>query len=218
MTKGDATGGVVFVVDDDTSVRQATTRLLRAGGFTVMAWESAEKFLEEFREEEPGCLLLDLKMPGMSGLELQSALNERGVQLPIIFLSGHGSVPSSVRAMKGGAIEFLEKPVAGEALLACVRRALLLDAERRRDLADQGLVRARFETLTPREREIFPLIASGRSNKEVAQQLGISYRTVELHRARIMRKLHAHTLLELAAAVRLWTGEPGAFAKKPGSL
>lgn len=192
----------MFVVDDDASVRDALTRLLNAAGHSVESWDSAEAFLESFRPERSGCLLLDLKMPGMSGLELQQVLVERGARLPIIFLTGHANVPVTVRAMKGGAFEFLEKPVAGEALLGCVQRALQLDAERRREGAVQSVLQARCATLTARERDIFPLIAAGHSNKDVARLLGISFRTVELHRARVMRKLGAGTLLELAAIAR----------------
>jgi FixJ family two-component response regulator len=192
----------VFVVDDDASVRDALTRLLTAGGFVAEAWDSAEAFLQAFRPERPGCVLLDMKMPGMSGLDLQRALAARGARLPIVFLTGHGTVSESVRAMKSGAFEFLEKPVAGEALLACVRRAVRLDAEHRRADAAQEALRARYTRLTPRERDVFPLIAAGRSNKEVARALCISHRTVELHRARIMRKLGAATLVELAEMAR----------------
>lgn len=192
----------VFVVDDDASVRVALMRLLTAAGYAVEAWDSAEAFLQAFRPEQSGCLLLDLKMPGMSGLDLQAELARRGSRLPIIFLTGHGTVPASVRAMKNGAFEFLEKPVAGEALVTHVKRAFRLDAERRREETAHKDLQERYATLTAREREVFPLIAAGRSNKDVARILGISYRTVELHRARIMRKLDASTLVELAAMAR----------------
>lgn len=192
----------VFVVDDDASVRDAITRLLTAGGYTVEAWDSAETFLDAFRSERRGCLLLDLQMPGMSGLDLQAALLERGLCLPIIFLTGHGTVRASVDAMKRGAIDFLEKPVTGEALLAHVQRALEVDAERRREEAVQDEMRARCATLTARERDVFARIAAGLSNKDVARMLGISHRTVELHRARVMYKLDASTVVELAAMAR----------------
>lgn len=196
---GDAT---VFVVDDDASVRHALTRLLQAGGYTPEAFDSGEAFLRGFHSDRPGCLLLDLKMPGMSGLDVQAALAERGALLPIIFLTGHASVPATVRALKSGAFEFLEKPVAGEVLLEYVRRALHLDATRRQEHAMRSELRARHETLTAREREILPLVAAGRSSKEVARAFGISHRTVELHRARIMRKLGATTVVEVAEMTR----------------
>ena len=164
----------VFVVDDDASVRDALTRLLTAGGHTVETWDSAAAFLDAFRPERRGCLLLDLQMPGMSGLDLQAALVERGARLPIIFLTGHGSVRASVDAMKRGAIDFLEKPVAGETLLAHVQRALEVDAERRREDAVQDEMRVRCSTLTARERDVFMRIAAGLSNKEAARALGIA--------------------------------------------
>lgn len=195
-------GPTVFVVDDDASVRDALMRLLGAGGYAVEAWDNADAFLQAFRPERPGCLLLDLKMPGMSGLDLQATLVERGTHMPIIFLTGHGDVPSTVRAMKTGAFEFLQKPVAGEALLAHVQRALQRDAELRREETERSDAQARCTTLTAREHEVFPLIAAGRSNKDVARTLRISYRTVELHRARIMRKLGVNTVVDLANMAR----------------
>jgi len=189
----------VFIVDDDASVRDALARLIAAAGYAVESYERAEQFLEDYRRERPGCLLLDLQMPGMNGLELQATLAQRELRLPVIFLTAHGDVPTTVRALKGGAFDFLEKPAEGWALLACVHKALQLDAELRQKAADREALRARCATLTAREREVVPLAVAGRSSKDIARVLGISHRTVELHRARIMHKLGANTLVELAA-------------------
>jgi FixJ family two-component response regulator len=202
----------VFVVDDDASVRDGLTRLLAAGGYAVEAFGSAEAFLAACDGQRPGCLLLDVQMPGMGGLGLQSVLAERELRWPIIFLTAHGTVPTTVRALKGGAFDFLEKPAEGGALLARVREALRLDAERRRAAAARAAVLARCAALTAREREIVPFVAGSESSKAIARRLGISHRTVELHRARIMRKLGARTVVELATLARA-----GGLAQAPSS-
>jgi len=189
----------VFVVDDDSAVRDALTRLLEAAGFAVEAYPDAEAFLAAYEPHRPGCLVLDMQMSGMGGVGLQAVLSERKDDRPIIFLTAHGTVPTSVRALKHGAFDFLEKPTEGGALLMCVRSALQLDAQHRREAVDRDKAQVRCATLTQREREILPLVVTGGSNKDIARQLGISHRTVELHRMRIMRKTGAHTVVELAA-------------------
>lgn len=188
----------VFVVDDDDAVRDAVVRLLAANRLPARAYASAEAFLAEIRPGQPGCLLLDVRMPGLSGPELQAELAARGVDLPIVFLTGHGDVRTSVQAMKAGALDFLEKPVLGALLVERVRAALSVAAERRRVAEARARVRARFDRLSAREREVAELVLDGLSNKEIARRLFISHRTVEVHRAHIMQKLGAETLLELA--------------------
>lgn len=188
---------IVCIVDDDRAVRDSMLMMLKTAGYTVKAFASAEEFLNEYVEQETACLIFDVRMPGKSGLELQALLNARQSKLPIIFVSGHGDVPVSVRAIKGGALDFLEKPFSREKLLRRVEEALKID--HRAKLTEKGrkeLV-ARFETLTPREREVFKHVVSGRQNKEIAKLLEISYRTVELHRTRMMEKMAAGSLPEL---------------------
>ena len=193
----------VHIVDDDAAVRRGLGLLLAGAGFEVRSYASAEAFLAECGADCAGCLLLDVAMPGMSGPELQEALVERGLRLPVIFLTGRGDVRTSVRAMKAGAVEFLEKPVAGEVLIAAVRGALALEASRHADQALSAAAQARYATLTGREREIMALAVAGLSNKLIARRLGISHRTIEIHRGRAMRKMRAASLLELARAARL---------------
>jgi RNA polymerase sigma factor (sigma-70 family) len=188
---------VVQVVDDDDSLRQALTRLLRAAGYVVRAYPSAGEFLLERRLNTPGCLVLDIQMPGPSGLDLQKALAEIADPPAIIFLSGHGDIPMSVRAMKAGAIDFLTKPVQRDVLLGAVRQAVARDQEKRLARQRHAELRARCQTLTPRERAVFQLVVSGNLNKQVAAELGMSERTVKAHRARVMEKLQADSLAEL---------------------
>lgn len=192
-------GITVFIVDDDSAVRDALTRLLEAAGYAVESYPDAEAFLAAYEPHRPGCLVLDMKMPGMSGLGLQAVLAERKDSRPIIFLTAHGTVPMTVSALKHGAFDFLEKPAKGRALLAHIRSALQQDAERRREAADRDQARVRCATLTQREREILSLVAAGSSNKGIGRQLGISHRTVELHRMRIMHKTGTQNVIELAA-------------------
>ena len=187
----------VFLVDDDAAVRDALTQLLEGNALAVRSFASADDFLESCPADAPGCLVLDVKMPGTTGLELQAKLAERGAYWPIIFLTGYGDVPTTVAAIKGGAVEFLEKPAPEGVLIERVQAALDLDAERRRRGAQQDAVRERYEELTPREQEVMALVATGTSNKEIARQLHISHRTVETHRARVMRKMGAVSLLQL---------------------
>lgn len=190
----------VFVVDDDAAVRDALAQLLAAAGFSVRSFSSGAAFLLACAPDWRGCILLDIAMPGMSGLELQEALAAREIRLPIVFLTAHGKVPTAVQAMKAGAIEFLEKPAAGPVLLEAVRRALATEAEHHAQEAAHTRLAERFATLTGREREVMTLAARGTSNKEIGRALGISHRTVEIHRGRIMRKLGLTTPFQLAAA------------------
>ena len=189
---------VVRIVDDDASFRTAVTRLLRAAKYRVRGYGSAAEFLDSDPRTEPGCILLDLKMPGVSGFELQESLAALEERLPIIFLSGHGTIPASVRAMKAGAVDFLTKPVRREALLPAVENALDVDAERRVARAHLGELKNRYENLTPREREVLAHVVGGKPNKLIAFDLGTKERTIKAHRASIMEKLRVQSLAELA--------------------
>jgi FixJ family two-component response regulator len=198
---------VVYLVDDDDALRRATSRLLQSSGLDVRAFASAEAFLSEYDGAEPGCLLLDLRMPGQSGLELQRTLRERGVGLPIVFLTGHADVPASVHAMKGGAIDFLEKPVDEDRLLGAIESALEADLAARRERGDLTQIQARLASLTGREREVLVEVVAGKLNKQVANALGIAERTVKLHRARVLEKMGAESLADLVRiAERLGLG------------
>jgi FixJ family two-component response regulator len=188
---------LVHVVDDDASLRTALLRLLRAAGLEARGYGSTGEFLLNPLPDRPGCLLLDLQMPGPSGLELQAALRRQGVPLPVIFLTGHADVASSVRAMRAGAVDFLTKPVQRDTLLEALRRALDRDARQRAARAEVDALRQRLALLTPREREVFDAVASGRLNKQIADDLEMAERTVKLHRARVMEKLSAGSPAEL---------------------
>jgi FixJ family two-component response regulator len=187
----------VHVVDDDASLRQALRRLLTAAGYRVEDYDSAGEFLLDPPADGPGCLLLDLRMPGPSGLDLQGALDRHGIELPVIFLTGHGDLATGVRAMKAGAVDFLSKPVEREPLLAGIARALEVDAERRANRRADAELRARFARLTAREREVFELVVAGKLNKQIADALGIAERTVKAQRAQAMSKLGAGNAAEL---------------------
>lgn len=200
-------GATVFVVDDDDALRRATTRLLVSHGFTVKAFASAEEFVAAFDPEASGCLLLDLRMPGQSGLELQRTLGERGATLPIVFLTGHADVPASVHAMKHGAIDFLEKPVNEVQLVDALGRAIARDTEMRALRTERARLQRRYDALTPREREVFDEVVAGQLNKQAAYALGIAERTVKLHRARLLEKMGAASLADLVRmAERLGLG------------
>ncbi len=188
---------LVHVVDDDSSLRTSLLRLLRAAGFEACGYGSTGEFLLHPLPDRPGCVLLDLRMPGPSGLDLQEALQRRGVPLPVVFLSGHADVASSVRAMQAGAVDFLTKPVPRSALLEALRRALDRDARQRAARVEADDLRRRFASLTPREREVFDAIASGKLNKQIADELGMAERTVKLHRAHVMEKLAVGSPAEL---------------------
>ena len=190
----------VYVVDDDVSVRTALTRSLEKRGYNVSTYNSGTDFLDNFRSSLPGCLVLDVRMPGMSGLDLQETVSTRYPSLPIIFITGHGDIPMSVRAMKSGAFEFLEKPYPVEALQEHIEKALVKSAELQEQENSAKEINQRFEKLTSRELDVMRLLVAGvanNSNKEIARQLDISHRTVDDHRARIMSKMQARSLAEL---------------------
>jgi two-component system, LuxR family, response regulator FixJ len=187
----------VFLVDDDLSVRTVMQRMLQEAAYTVESHGDGASFLAAWTPDRPGCLVLDLDMPGMNGLQVQAALNERGSILPIIFLTGHADVPRTVQALKSGAAEFLEKPVRNDTLLGYVAQAIERDRQRRRSLEERRVVLARYARLTPREREVLELMAQGAANKVIADDLHISQRTVEVHRARLMRKMRTHSVAQL---------------------
>jgi FixJ family two-component response regulator len=189
---------VIHVVDDDDSVRTGVVRLLQAAGFEARGYASAGEFLLGRSDRNaPGCVVLDVRMPGPSGLDLQEALARLEVPLPIVFLTGHGDIPMSVRAMKAGAVDFLAKPVSRDTLLASVRTALARDAETRAAREGLRLLRARYETLTPREREVFAGVVAGKLNKQIAADLGTAERTVKAHRAQIMGKMQVASVAAL---------------------
>ena len=192
------TGPTVFVVDDDAAVRKAVSRLLRSAGIAVTVFESPREFLAQYDPNTQGCLVLDLAMPGFNGLQLQTVLGERGSILPIIFLSGHGDVSKSVQAMKGGAFDFLTKPVNAKNLLPAIRAAIERGAVARREQAELSEIRARLDTLTPREREVLEHVVTGKLNKQVAGDLGITEATVKMHRARVIAKMKVQSVAELA--------------------
>lgn len=187
----------VFVVDDDQAVRKSLDMLLRSVGLAAETFPSAGDFLERYEPDRPGCLVLDVRMPGMSGLELQRSLKERGIQIPIIIVTGHGDVPIAVRAMKDGALEFLEKPYSKQLLLEHVRDALARDQLWREAAASRARIHARIASLTDRERQVMDLVVTGKASKEVAAELGISKKTVDVHRARVMHKMEVESLPEL---------------------
>jgi FixJ family two-component response regulator len=187
----------VHVVEDDASMRTSLARLLGGAGYEVALYATAEELLAAAGPALRGCVLLDLRLPGASGLELQERLAERGCAAPVVFLTGHGDVPASVRAMKRGAVDFLQKPVAAEELFAAVASALLRDEAARRQLGELGDLRARAATLSERQREVWLRVARGNLNKQIAQDLGIVERTVKLHRARAMVKLRARSTADL---------------------
>ena len=188
---------IIHVVDDDPSFRTAVSRLLRAAKYEVRGYASASEFLNSDPCTEPGCILLDLQMPGVSGLDLQQSLARMEKRLPIIFLTGHGDIPASVRAMKAGAVDFLTKPVRREALLSAVQNAVAIDAKGRGERAVLRELQDRYEKLTPREREVLVHVVSGRLNKQIASDLVAAERTVKAHRASIMEKLGVHSVAEL---------------------
>jgi FixJ family two-component response regulator len=188
---------VVFLVDDDPSILKALCRLLAAEGFETRPYSSATNFLDDFNANLPGCIVMDLAMPGLSGLELQSRLASSGRMRPIVFITGHGDIPSSVRAMKAGAVDFLIKPFDDHALLSAVRVAIEKDRAARFQQAQRDRIEKSLATLTAREREVFQHVTRGRLNKQIAGDLGIVEKTVKVHRGRIMKKMGVRTLAEL---------------------
>jgi FixJ family two-component response regulator len=188
---------VVFIIDDDPLYRSSSERLVRSVGFDVQSFESARDFLSSRRPDAPSCLILDVRMPGLSGLDLQRELAEAGVHLPIIFVTGHGDIPMSVQAMKAGAVEFLTKPFRDQVLLDAIRHALERDQIARKQRARNADLRRRYESLNPREREVFKCLVSGMLNKQTADELGTTERTVKFHRGNIMRKMQVKSVAEL---------------------
>jgi len=188
---------IVFIVDDDPSVRRSTERLIRSAGLKVQTFASAREFLKHPRIEGPACLVLDVRMPGLSGMDLQSELTQAGIHIPIIFITGHGDIPMSVRAMKAGAVEFLTKPFRSRGLLDAIHAAIERDRSAYKERAETGELRQHFEQLTPREREVMALVATGLLNKQVAGELATTERTIKFHRAHIMQKMGAESLADL---------------------
>jgi FixJ family two-component response regulator len=188
---------VVFVVDDDPSMRRSLESLLRSVGHEVHLFSSAHEFMQASRPEAPGCLVLDVRLPGMSGLAFQQELVQAGIALPVIFVTGHGDVPMTVRAMKAGAAEFLTKPFDDQVLLDAVHAAIERDRARRVDAANLAALKARYDALTPRETEVMQLVVAGRVNKQIAAELGLSLVTVKVHRGQVMRKMLVKSVAEL---------------------
>ncbi|HZF28893.1 MAG TPA: response regulator transcription factor [Gammaproteobacteria bacterium] len=200
---------VVFVVDDDASIRRSLDTLLRSVGLEVKLLSSAQEFMQAERPDVPGCLVLDVRLPGMSGLTFQQEIAKAGVALPVTFVTGHGDVPMTVRAMKAGAAEFLTKPFDDQVLLDAIHAAIVRDRARRGDAVSLAAVNARYHQLTERERQVMKLVVAGRMNKQIAAELALSVVTVKVHRGQAMRKMLAKSVAELVRmAVRL--GVPGA--------
>ncbi len=191
----------VFVVDDDEGVRNSLRFLLKSVGLATRLLASASEFLETCKPSQPGCLVLDVRMPGMSGLELQQQLNLRGAVIPVIFITGHGDIAMAVEAMQQGAFDFLQKPFRDQDLIDRIQRALERDARNRASLEEHVKIRERLDSLTPREREVLALMTRGKPNKVMAAELGVSQRTVEIHRARVMEKSGAASLAQLVRMV-----------------
>jgi FixJ family two-component response regulator len=188
---------IVFIIDDDPLYRASAERLIRSVGFIVQGFESARDFLSSRRPNVPSCLVLDVRLPGLSGLDLQRDLAEAGVQMPIIFVTGHGDIPMSVQAMKAGAVEFLTKPFRDQDFLDAIRQAIARDRVARRQQARNVELRKRYESLNPREREVLKWVVSGMLNKQIADELGATERTIKFHRGNIMQKMQVKSLAEL---------------------
>lgn len=202
----------VIIIDDDPSVQKALGRSLRLSGYRVRTYCSAEAFLQEaIAADVTGCVVLDVQMPGMSGMELQQELQERGLNLPIIFITGHGTIPLSVKAIKAGAVDFLEKPFETSSLNALIEKAISLSRQRARQNLEYHVLRKRYDSLTPREQEVMHLVVAGLLNKQIAYELGIVEKTVKVHRARLFGKMQAASLAELvrmAERLKLPSGSP----------
>ena len=194
---------IVFVVDDDTSVREGLVDLISSVGLKARAFNSAHEFLRHKRADEPSCLVLDVRLPGRSGLDLQRELASSGEPIPIIFITGHGDIPMSVKAMKDGAVEFLTKPFRDQELLDAVQQALKMDRAAREQRAKAAELRHRYDLLTPREREVMQLVISGLLNKQIAGQLGASEVTIKMHRGQVMHKMEAESVVELLRMAEL---------------
>lgn len=201
MKQPAAESGLVFIVDDEEAVRDSIALLLRSVGIRSRTFGDAREFLDSYQPSERGCLVLDIRMPRMGGMEVQQELNRRGWGIPVIFVTGHGDVPMAVEAMRAGAVDFLQKPFKDDELIRRVQKALEQDARLREQLSSVEQVRSRFDSLTPREREIAERLADGAANKAIAIDLGLSERTVELHRAHVMQKMEARGLAQLVQMV-----------------
>jgi FixJ family two-component response regulator len=201
-------GPIVYVVDDDASFRKAVSRLLRTAGLEVEALASAQEFLDHPIADRPSCLVLDVRMPGPSGIDLQAALQKARRDIPIVFMTGHGDVSTSVRAMKGGAVDFLEKPFRAPELLACVQRGLARSEQSRGERAERAAIERRFATLTSRERDVLRLVVTGLLNKQIAGELSIAEKTVKIHRGHVMQKMEAGSVAELVPMTQK-LGPPG---------
>jgi len=188
-------------VDDDAAVRSSLRLLVKSVGLSAAVFTSAQEFLSSYDTRQPGCLVLDVRMPGMSGLELQQQLNLRGAVIPVIFITGHGDIPMAVEAMQHGAFDFLQKPFRDQDLIDRIQRALEKDRENRAALGQRARIRERLDSLTPREREVLALVTSGKANKVMAADLGLSQRTVETHRAHVMEKMAASSIAQLVRMV-----------------
>lgn len=199
---------VVFIVDDDEAVRDSLRLLLKSVGLNPVTLASAHEFLGVYDPDQPGCVVLDVRMPQMSGLEVQEQLNLRGAIVPVIFITGHGDIPMAVEAMQAGAFDFLQKPFRDQDLIDRIQRALAKDRATRDYLSQRGQIRERLESLTPREREVLTLVIAGRQNKIMAADLGVSQRTVEIHRSRVMEKMGATSLAQLVRMVMDVDGSP----------
>lgn len=199
---------LIYLVDDDEAVRDSLGMLFRSIGLHYEAYASALDFLQRYDGTRQSCLVADIRMPGLSGLELQQRLNEQRAEIPIIFITGHGDVPMAVTAMKSGAADFVQKPFRDQDLIDRIHKALERDGERRKGRAEQDAIRARIALLTPREHEVMQRVVRGQANKVIAMDLGVSQRTVELHRARVMRKLKMRSVAELVHAVDRIGGVP----------
>jgi FixJ family two-component response regulator len=197
MTAAKIPSQVVFVIDDDASMRDAISRLLNAVGLTVQTFASAREFLAGRLPDVPGCAVLDVRLPGLSGLDLQREMVERGIHIPVIFITGHGDIPMSVQAMKAGAVEFLTKPFRDQDLLDAVRAGIQLDRQGRKERAELAELRDGLRQLTPREREVMSLVVAGLINKQIALRLGTSEKTIKIHRSHVMQKMRADSLADL---------------------
>lgn len=192
-----ANAPTAYVVDDDESIRTLWRWLMESNGIAVQTFATADEFIRNYRVGGPGCLVLDLRLPGMSGLELQQYLIQQGIEIPVVFVTGHGDVPAAVEALKGGAVDFIEKPFSYKAVIAIIRKAIERDTDVRARRARCQEISTRFSTLTDREREVVRRVAEGKLNKVIAAELGISMKTVEFHRARLMEKMGAASVAEL---------------------
>jgi len=195
--------GTVHIVDDDLSVQRSVRRLLESVGLNSECYSSAQDFIERHNADAPGCLLLDVRMPGLSGLELQDHLRSEACMLPIIFVTGYGDVPMTARAMKAGAVDFLQKPFNEQELLEAIERALARNCQMRQEQAERRKVQMRLRLLTPREQEVLERVVAGKTNKEIAAEFGITEKTIKVHRARVMEKMQADSLAQLVVLAQV---------------